>query len=118
VWGCPEASKFLGEVTMTTITATAASSGSKAAWARLQTYRRQLAADLIPVQASSETITADRAAVAAAEAAVARIEGVRTVTADKVATIAVQAESAAVADARTIEVKKDLPYGRALDVTV
>jgi hypothetical protein len=106
---------------MTTITATASSSDSQAAWARLQTYRRQLATDLIPTQADAQTITADRAAVAAAEAEVARLEGVRTVTSGKVAAVAVQAESAAAAQAQTVqaaEAKKDLPYGRALDVTV
>ncbi|GIF07404.1 hypothetical protein [Actinoplanes siamensis] len=102
---------------MTAITATA-SSDNHAAWARLQTSRRQLAADLIPVQADAQTITSDRAAVAAAEAEVARIEGVRTVTAGKVAAVAVQAESAAVAEAQTAQAKKELPFGRALDVTV
>jgi hypothetical protein len=103
---------------MTTITATAASADSEAAWARLQAYRSQLAADLIPAQASAATISADRAAVAAAEAAVARTEGVRAVTASTLSAIAVQAESAAIAEAQTTEVKKDLPDGRSLDVIV
>jgi hypothetical protein len=104
---------------MTTITATASSSDSHAAWARLQNSRRQLAQDLIPVQADARTITADRAAVAAAEAEVSRIAGLRNAAAGKVVDIAVQAESAAVAKERTVtETEKELPYGRALDVTV
>lgn len=104
---------------MTTITAIASSSDSHAAWARLQNSRRQLAQDLIPVQADAQTITADRSAVTTAEAEVARIEGLRNVTSGKVASAAVQAESAAVAKERTVtETKKDLPYGRSLDVTV
>ncbi len=104
---------------MTTINATASSSDSQAAWTRLQNSRRQLAQDLIPVQANAQTITADRAAVAAAEAEVARIAGLRNANAGKVAAVAVQAESAAVAKARNaVETKKDLPFGRTLDVTV
>ncbi|BCY07436.1 hypothetical protein [Actinoplanes sp. L3-i22] len=106
---------------MTTITATASSSDSQAAWARLQASRRQLAQDLIPVQADAQTITADRAAVAAAEAELARLQGGRDVVSGKVAATAVQAESAAVAQERTVQAtqtKKDLPFGRALDVTV
>ncbi|MFI1993994.1 hypothetical protein [Actinoplanes sp. NPDC020271] len=104
---------------MSTITATASSTDSHAAWARLQNSRRQLAQDLIPVQADSRTITADRAAVAAAEAEVARIAGLRNTPSAKAADVAVQAESAAVAKERTVtETKKELPYGRSLDVTV
>ncbi|GLY06779.1 MULTISPECIES: hypothetical protein [Actinoplanes] len=54
--------------------APAANWNSHAAWTRLQTARLKLAADLTPVQAGHSVITADRAAVTAAENAVARIE--------------------------------------------
>lgn len=105
---------------MTTITATASSTDTHAALARLQTYRRQLAQDLIPVQADAQTITADRASVAAAETEVARLAGLSSANSGKVASAAVQAESdAAVAKAQSAPAaKKDLPFGRSLDVTV
>ncbi|GIF12740.1 hypothetical protein [Actinoplanes teichomyceticus] len=86
-------------VTLTTGTA-ATSWGSHAAWVRLQSYRRQLTADLTPPQASAQIIAADRAAVAGAEAEVARVEAARA------------AQAAAATQV------KQLPRGRALDVTV
>ncbi len=106
---------------MAEIAATASSPDSQAAWSRLQTYRRQLATDLIPAQANPQTIAADRAAVAAAEAELTRLEGVRTVAAGKIATIVVQAESAAIVDAKSVVATPawaDLPFGSSLDVTV
>ncbi|GIE89825.1 hypothetical protein [Actinoplanes regularis] len=100
---------------MAEISATASSPDSQAAWSRLQNHRRQLAADLIPAQANPQTIAADRAAVAVAEAELIRLEGAQTVTAGKIATIVVQAESAAIV---TTHAWSDLPYGSSLDVTV
>lgn len=50
---------------------------SSAAYSRLQSARAKLITDQMPVAAGPATITADRAAVASAEAEVARIEAER-----------------------------------------
>ena len=50
---------------------------SHAAWSRRSGARAKLAMDLVPCQASPAVLTADRAAVVAAEAEVGRIEAAR-----------------------------------------
>ncbi|KUL28447.1 hypothetical protein [Actinoplanes awajinensis] len=102
---------------MATITAVDSPSyDHQAAWTRLQAHRRQLAGDLIPVQASAQTIAADKAAVAAAEAELTRLGAAKSVTdTQTVSSAAVWAAAQSVAPDQP---KKELPHGRVLDVTV
>ncbi|MEV6348245.1 hypothetical protein [Actinoplanes sp. NPDC051851] len=68
------------------MTITATSSAVASAWdshtvyARLESYRRQLTVDLTPVQASADTIAADKAAIEAAKSEVARVEAAQART--------------------------------------